>query len=64
MTRKEAQTRNHNIMRLKGMYASAKNIMSPKLAKTVMDAIDAQLILMNATTPFQDREKWRKEHRL
>lgn len=62
MTRKEAQLRNHTIMRLKGMYATAYNIMDPNLAKIVMHTIDTQLVKMGATTPTQDRAKYRKAH--
>lgn len=64
MNRREAQIRNYKIMRLKGMYATAKNIIDCDLAPLVMDVIDRQLIRMNATTPDQDRAKWRKEHGL
>jgi hypothetical protein len=64
MNRKESQTRNHNILRLKGMYASARILMAPELAKVVMDAIDTQLTNMGATTPEQDRIRWREEHNL
>lgn len=59
--RQQAQIRNHNIMRLKGMYATANNIMHPLLAKKVTDAIDDQLISMNATTPAQDIKEVRKK---
>lgn len=64
MTRKEAQIRNHNIMRLKGMYATARNIMDPNLAKIVMETVDAQLLKMEATTPIQDHERFCKMYNI
>lgn len=61
MTRREAQIRNHNIMRLKGMYQTANNIMEPHLAAIVTEAIEIQLTKMGATTPKQARQKYMKE---
>lgn len=62
MTRKEAQIRNHKILRLRGMWSSAQNLMEPDLAKQVQDLIDQQLIFLGALPTKQQREKFWKDN--
>ncbi|MGL4198169.1 MAG: hypothetical protein ACRCSX_10445 [Allorhizobium sp.] len=44
-----AMIRNHKILRLRGIKATARNIMSPWRGDAVVELVDAELLALGAT---------------